>query len=54
MRHLKANHNCIADPHGQFLALAVHNQHPETSGIFLETAHPAKFLEVVEHTSIQQ
>lgn len=56
MRHLKANHNYIADPHGAvgFLALQQYiNQHPETSGIFLETAHPAKFLEVVEHTLMQ-
>jgi len=41
----------IADPHGAvgYLGLKKYFQeHPETYGIFLETAHPIKFQEVVE------
>ncbi|MFK7969123.1 MAG: threonine synthase [Bacteroidia bacterium] len=41
----------LMDPHGAvgYLALkAYQNNHPNTNGIILETAHPAKFLEVVE------
>ena len=26
------------------------NAHPEVQGVFLETAHPVKFLDVVEQT----
>lgn len=39
------------DPHGAvaYLGLEAYQQeHPQTTGIFLETAHPAKFGEVVE------
>jgi threonine synthase len=39
------------DPHGAvgYLGLKKYqSQHPNTTGIFLETAHPAKFKEVVE------
>tara|TARA_R110000744_G_scaffold2530_4_gene10059 strand:- start:1913 stop:3208 length:1296 start_codon:yes stop_codon:yes gene_type:complete len=43
----------IADPHGAvgYLGLKKYQQqHPETYGIFLETAHPVKFLDIVEET----
>ena len=43
----------IADPHGAvgYLGLKKYQRnHPDTYGIFLETAHPVKFLEVVEKT----
>jgi threonine synthase len=44
-------YNYLCDPHG---AVAYHalenylNEHPGTKGIFLETAHPVKFYDVVE------
>lgn len=41
----------IADPHGAvgYLGLKKYQEsHPDTYGIFLETAHPVKFLDVVE------
>ncbi len=41
----------ILDPHGAvgFLGLeSYRNNNPNTQGIFLETAHPVKFLEVIE------
>lgn len=47
------NSNYIADPHGAvgYLGLKKYQEnHPETYGIFLETAHPVKFLDVVEET----
>ena len=43
----------IMDPHGAvgYLGLKKYRaQHPNTYGIFLETAHPVKFLDVVEAT----
>ena len=43
----------IADPHGAvgYLGLKKYQtQHPNTYGIFLETAHPVKFLDIVEET----
>ncbi len=43
----------IADPHGAvgYLGLKKYQEnHPDTYGIFLETAHPVKFLGVVEET----
>lgn len=43
----------IADPHGAvgYLGLKKYQEeHPTTYGIFLETAHPVKFLDVVEGT----
>lgn len=43
----------IADPHGAvgYLGLKKYQEtHPDTYGIFLETAHPIKFLDVVEET----
>ncbi|MEH6682062.1 MAG: threonine synthase [Sediminicola sp.] len=43
----------IADPHGAvgYLGLKKFQEtHPDTYGIFLETAHPVKFLDTVEET----
>ncbi|WP_291961697.1 threonine synthase [Maribacter sp.] len=43
----------IADPHGAvgYLGLKKYQeQYPDTYGIFLETAHPVKFLDIVEET----
>ncbi|WP_424001394.1 hypothetical protein [Maribacter sp. IgM3_T14_3] len=43
----------IADPHGAvgYLGLKKYQeQHLNTYGIFLETAHPVKFLDIVEET----
>ncbi|NKI28333.1 threonine synthase [Arenibacter sp. 6A1] len=45
--------NYVADPHGAvgYLGLKKYQEnHPNTYGIFLETAHPVKFLDVVEDT----
>ncbi len=44
-------YNYVIDPHGAvgFLAFkAYQKNHPNTTGIILETAHPAKFLDIVE------
>ncbi|MFS4467747.1 threonine synthase [Maribacter sp. 2210JD10-5] len=49
--------NYIADPHGAvgYLGLKKYlENHPNTYGIFLETAHPVKFLDVVEETISHQ
>ncbi|MDF0708628.1 threonine synthase [Flagellimonas okinawensis] len=43
----------VMDPHGAvgYLGLKEYQKtHPDTYGIFLETAHPVKFLDVVEET----
>ncbi len=42
----------IADPHGAvgYLGLKKQNLNPNEYGIFLETAHPVKFLDVVQET----
>lgn len=53
MKSLHAASNYVADPHGAvgYLGLKEYQkQHPETYGIFLETAHPVKFLDVVTDT----
>lgn len=45
--------NYIADPHGAvgYLGLKAYQKNvPNTYGVFLETAHPVKFLDVVEDT----
>jgi threonine synthase len=45
--------NYIADPHGAvgYLGLKKYQElHPDAFGIFLETAHPVKFLDLVEDT----
>ncbi|MDP2088584.1 MAG: threonine synthase [Flavobacteriaceae bacterium] len=50
MLHLYKNCNYISDPHGAvgYLGLKKYEIHNDTIGIFLETAHPVKFLDVVE------
>lgn len=51
MRSLYENHKYIADPHGAvgYLGLKEYlKDHPESYGVFLETAHPVKFLPAVE------
>ena len=53
MQELYTHYGYIADPHGAvgYLGLKKYQeQHPDTYGIFLETAHPVKFLETVEAT----
>ena len=49
--------NYLLDPHGAVAYLALENyleQHPEHKGVFLETAHPVKFYDVVEPVIHQQ
>ncbi len=56
MREVYEQHNYILDPHGAvgYRALADHlATHPESRGIFLETAHPVKFDSVNEIIGIQ-
>ncbi len=51
--HIYDSSGYIADPHGAvgYLGLKKYQEeHPDTYGIFLETAHPVKFLDVVEDT----
>lgn len=51
MKTLYDKHHYIADPHGAvgFLAAKAHHKHyPKTHIVFLETAHPTKFLDVVK------
>lgn len=51
MRLIHRKYGYVIDPHGAvgFLAWkAYQKKHPDTLGIVLETAHPAKFLEEVE------
>lgn len=51
MKELHTTYNYTADPHGAvgYLGLKKHQEKaPQTLGIFLETAHPIKFLDVVE------
>lgn len=53
MLHLYKTSGYIADPHGAvgYLGLKKFQENnPECYGIFLETAHPVKFLDVVEET----
>jgi len=51
MHQLYTDHNYVADPHGAvaYLGLKAYlQQHPEAYGVFLETAHPVKFLPTVQ------
>lgn len=50
MKVIREKHNYIADPHGAvgYLGLKKYGIDTNTFGIFLETAHPVKFLNVVE------
>jgi threonine synthase len=53
MKYIHKTSNYIADPHGAvgYLGLKKYQEnHPDTYGVFLETAHPVKFLDVVEET----
>ena len=56
MQEIYTNYNYVSDPHGAvgYLgAKAYLKEHTDTHCVFLETAHPTKFLEVVENV-IQQ
>jgi len=50
MKELKKKYDYIADPHGAvgYLGLKKYLKNKRGHGIFLETAHPVKFLDVVE------
>jgi len=53
IKEIYNTYNYIADPHGAvgYLGCKSHLQkHPNSHCIFLETAHPTKFLDVVEST----
>lgn len=52
MKRIYQETNYIAEPHGAvgYLGLEKHNLQHDEYGIFLETAHPVKFLDVVEDT----
>ncbi|MCM4151230.1 threonine synthase [Arenibacter sp. N53] len=53
MLKLYNDYSYVADPHGAvgYLGLKKYQEtHPDTFGVFLETAHPVKFLDVVEDT----
>jgi threonine synthase len=53
MRDVFASNKYVMDPHGAigYLGLKKYSSENENaSGVFLETAHPAKFLEVVQDT----
>jgi threonine synthase len=53
MKILYENHGYVADPHGAvgYLGLKKYTQNQaDATGIFLETAHPVKFLDEVEKT----
>lgn len=53
MEFLYINHGYIADPHGAVGYLGLRKflkNNPGYYGVFLETAHPAKFLDVVSDT----
>jgi len=50
MKEIKKKSNYIADPHGAvgYLGLKKYLKNNKGQGIFVETAHPVKFLDVVE------
>nr|WP_292966443.1 threonine synthase [Muricauda sp. UBA7809] len=53
MKEVYSKTGYVLDPHGAvgYLGLKEYQKsHPDTFGIFLETAHPVKFLDVVEET----
>lgn len=58
MQDVFAKHNYLLDPHGAVAYLGLQSflsQHPgKINGIFLETAHPAKFAEDVEKITDQK
>jgi threonine synthase len=53
MRELNDNYSYLADPHGAigYLGLKKYMAKENCTGIFLETAHPAKFIDEVEKTT---
>lgn len=56
MRAVYNHSKYITDPHGAvgYLGLKKYlEEHPNSYGVFLETAHPVKFLEVVQETISQ-
>ena len=57
MRHVYATTQYVLDPHGAIGYLGLKkfllNDRTEAIGVFLETAHPAKFKDVVEETLAQ-
>ncbi len=50
LKEIKEKHHYLADPHGAvgYLGLKKYGIDSNTQGVFLETAHPIKFLNVVE------
>ena len=52
MKEIYSNSGYIAEPHGAvgYLGLKKYNMAANEFGVFLETAHPVKFLDVVEET----
>jgi len=53
MKHIYEKYGYIADPHGAigYAAIADYQiDHPDHIGVYLETAHPAKFLNVMNDT----
>ena len=53
MKEIHKEFGYVADPHGAvgYLGFREYQKtHPKAYGVFLETAHPVKFLEVVEDT----
>ncbi|MAN27171.1 MULTISPECIES: threonine synthase [Mesonia] len=53
MKEIYSNCDYIADPHGAVGYLGwqkVKDEFPDSVGVFLETAHPVKFLDIVEKT----
>jgi threonine synthase len=53
MRELQGKYSYQSDPHGAvgYLGLKKYMEKESCSGIFLETAHPAKFIDEVEKTT---
>lgn len=52
MKEIYKKSNYIADPHGAvgYLGLKSYGLNDNEYGVFLETAHPVKFLDIVENT----
>lgn len=53
LKKIYKNSGYIAEPHGTIGYLGLKKQlkkHPDSIGVFLETAHPVKFLNIVEAT----
>ena len=52
MKEIYSNSGYIAEPHGAvgYLGLKKYKMAANEFGVFLETAHPVKFLDVVEET----